>query len=134
MEIIDIEKFPTASQFHVYNTLRFNEDRRKIRHNEDRMNLIAKNNASISEIIRSIVLNCGFESLKTFVFEILSNEQSEIIDKVREVSLMLISLDNILTSSIHQMTAKPKPPFLPPPQEGAYTLVLDMDETLIHTK
>lgn len=56
------------------------------------------------------------------------------MDKVREVSLMLISLDNILTSSIHQMTPKPKPPFLPPPQEGVYTLVLDMDETLIHTK
>ena len=33
MEIIDIEKFPVASQFHVYNTLRFNEDRRKIKHN-----------------------------------------------------------------------------------------------------
>lgn len=63
-----MEKFPTASQFHVYNTLRFNEDRRKIRHNEDRMNLIAKNNASIAEIIRSIVSSCGFESLKTFVF------------------------------------------------------------------
>jgi hypothetical protein len=80
------------------------------------MNLIAKNNTSISELIRSIVLNCGFESLRTFVFEILSNEETEIIDKVREVSLMLISLDSILTSSVHQMTAKPKPPFLPPPQ------------------
>jgi len=56
------------------------------------MSLIAKNNAAISEIIRSIVLNCGFESLKTFVFEILNNSEAEMIDKVREVSLMLISL------------------------------------------
>jgi len=55
-------------------------------------------------------------------------------DKVREVSLMLISLDSILTSSVNQMAAKPKPPFLPPGDEKAYTLVLDMDETLIHTK
>ena len=47
---------------------------------------------------------------------------------------MLISLDSILTSSINQTTAKPKPPFLPPAKEGTYTLVLDMDETLIHTK
>lgn len=55
-------------------------------------------------------------------------------DKVREVSLMLISLDSILTSSVNQMAAKPKPPFLPPGDEKAYILVLDMDETLIHTK
>jgi hypothetical protein len=40
---------------------------------------------------------------------------------------MLVSLDNILSNSIHQLAAKPKPPFLPPPQEGIYTLVLDMD-------
>lgn len=60
MEIVDIEKFPIGSQFHIYNTLRFNEDRRKIKHGEDKMNLIAKNNASLVEIIRSIVLNCGF--------------------------------------------------------------------------
>lgn len=73
MEIIDIEKFPVSSQFHVYNTLRFNEDRRKIKHGEDKMNLVAKNNASLVEIIRSIVINCGFESLRTFVFEIISN-------------------------------------------------------------
>ena len=32
------------------------------------------------------------------------------------------------------MAAKPKPPFLPPGDEKAYILVLDMDETLIHTK
>ena len=128
MEIIDREKYPVSSQFHVYNTLRFNEDRRKIRHNEDKMNLIAKNNASIVELIRSIVLNCGFESLRTFVFEILSSSEAEVLDKVREVSLMLVSLDSILTSSLHQAAPKPKPPFLPPKDKGnKYTLVLDMD-------
>ena len=68
MEIIDIEKFPLSSQFHVYNTLRFNEDRRKIKHGEDKMSLVAKNNKFLVEIIRSIVSNCGFESLKTFIF------------------------------------------------------------------
>lgn len=48
---------------------------------------------------------------------------------------MLVSLDNILTSSIHQLPPKPQPPFLPPPEKNVqYTLVLDMDETLIHTK
>ena len=47
---------------------------------------------------------------------------------------MLVSLDSILTSSINQMQTKPKPPFLPPLKKEAYTLVLDMDETLIHTK
>ena len=41
---------------------------------------------------------------------------------------MLVSLDSILTSSIHQNAAKPKPPFLPPLEKGSkYTLVLDMD-------
>ena len=82
----------------------------------------------------SLVKNCGFESLKSFVFEILGNEEAELMDKIREVSLMLVSLDSILTSSISQMQAKPKPPFLPPLEKEAYTLVLDMDETLIHTK
>lgn len=48
---------------------------------------------------------------------------------------MLVSLDSILTSSVNQMPAKPKPPFLPPNEKpNYYTLVLDMDETLIHTK
>lgn len=47
MEIIDIEKFPLSSQFHVYNTLRFNEDRRKIRHGEDKLSLVSKNNARL---------------------------------------------------------------------------------------
>jgi predicted HAD superfamily phosphohydrolase YqeG len=48
---------------------------------------------------------------------------------------MLVSLDSILTSSIHQSAAKPKPPFLPAMEKKEkYTLVLDMDETLIHTK
>jgi len=57
------------------------------------------------------------------------------LDKVREVSLMLISLDSILTNSIHQAAPKPKAPFLPPKDKNTkYTLVLDMDETLIHTK
>jgi hypothetical protein len=44
MEIVDMEKLPISTQFHVYNTSRFNEDRRKIKHNEDRMGLISKNN------------------------------------------------------------------------------------------
>lgn len=73
MEIVDMEKFSVSSQFHVYNTSRFNEDRRKIKHNEDRMGLLAKNNKSLVEIIRSILTNCGFDSLKSFVFEILAN-------------------------------------------------------------
>ena len=85
-------------------------------------------------MVGSLVKNCGFESLKSFVFEILGNEEAELMDKIREVSLMLVSLDSILTSSISQMQAKPKPPFLPPLEKEAYTLVLDMDETLIHTK
>lgn len=47
------------------------------------MHLVAKNNAALVEIIRSIVLNCGFESLRTFVFEIISNNDTDLIDKVR---------------------------------------------------
>jgi hypothetical protein len=43
----------------------------------------------------------------------MNNNDNEMIDKIREVSLMLISLDGILTSSIHQLAAKPQPPFLP---------------------
>lgn len=31
------------------------------------MNLIAKNNKAIEELIRSILTDCGFDSLKTFV-------------------------------------------------------------------
>lgn len=75
MEIVDIEKFPIQSQFHVYNTSRFNEDRRKINQKADKMGLIAKNNKSSVELIKSILLNCGFDSLKTFVNEILENKE-----------------------------------------------------------
>jgi len=56
------------------------------------------------------------------------------MDKVREVSLMLVSLDSILSSTMIELPAKPKAPFLPPQEQPKYTLVLDMDETLIHTK
>ena len=99
------------------------------------MNLLTKNNAHLIELIKSVVMNCGFESLKTFTFEILSNNQADLFDKIKEVTMMLVSLDSILTSSVHQMSNKPKPPFLPPNDKpGLYTLVLDMDETLIHTK
>lgn len=48
MEIVDVENLSFSSQFHVYNTSRFNEDRRKINHNEDRMGLVAKNNNSLA--------------------------------------------------------------------------------------
>lgn len=74
MEIVDIEKFPIASQFHVHNTSRFNEDRRKI-NKGDRLGLLSKNNKSAIDIIKSILINCGFDSLKTFVSEILANEE-----------------------------------------------------------
>lgn len=56
------------------------------------------------------------------------------VEKIKEVSMMLISLDSILVSSLHPHEAnKPEPPFLPEKEkETPYTLVLDMDETLIH--
>jgi hypothetical protein len=54
-------------------------------------------------------------------------------DKIKEVETMLISLDAILTSSLNVMVERPQPPFLSPLEgEKKYTLVLDMDETLIH--
>lgn len=99
------------------------------------MNLVAKNNANLVELIKSVVSNCGFESLKTFIFEIMASNDTEPLDKIKEVALMLVSLDSILTSSVQQLSNKPKPPFLPPNDKpNLYTLVLDMDETLIHTK
>ena len=78
------------------------------------MGLLAKNNKALVDIIKSILTNCGFDSLKSFVFEILANEEVELVDKIREVSTMLISLDAILTNSIHQAVDRPQPPFLPP--------------------
>lgn len=66
--------------------------------------------------------------MKSFVFEILSNVEINILEKIKEVSTMLISLDTILSSSIQQNVEKPQPPFLPPiSSEKKYTLVLDMD-------
>jgi hypothetical protein len=41
------------------------------------------------------LINCGFDSLKTFVNEIIANKEVEVIDKVKEVCMMLISLVNI---------------------------------------
>lgn len=67
MEIVDVEKLPIASQFHVYNTSRFNESRRKLNNRYDKMGLLAKNNKLSAEIIKGILVNCGFDSLKTFV-------------------------------------------------------------------
>lgn len=50
-------------------------------------------------------------------------------------SYFMLTQDNILTSTVQQMPVKPKPPFLPPREKNVnYTLVLDMDETLIHTR
>lgn len=92
MEIIDIEKLPIASQFHVYNTSRFNESRRKLNSRQDKLGLLAKNNKTAVEIIKGILVNCGFDSLKTFVNEIIANDEVEIIDKIKEVCMMLISL------------------------------------------
>ena len=54
-------------------------------------------------------------------------------DKIREVATMLQSLDAILTNSVQRTVERPLPPFLPPLEgDKKYTLVLDMDETLIH--
>lgn len=92
MEIVDIEKLPISSQFHVYNTSRFNEDRRKLSTKHDKMGLLAKNNKSAVELIKSILINCGFDSLKTFVIEILGNKNIDMIEKIKEVSMMLVSL------------------------------------------
>ena len=93
MEIIDYEGFQISSQFHVYNTSRFNEARRKITHNnEDKINLLAKNNKHLIEIIKSLLRDCGFDSLKNFVMDILHNDDVEIQEKIKEVTLMLISL------------------------------------------
>lgn len=39
------------------------------------MGLLAKNNKSSIDIIKSILTNCGFDSLKTFVTEILANQE-----------------------------------------------------------
>ncbi len=125
---MDVEKLAVSSQFHVYNTSRFNEDRRRIKHNEDRVGLLMKNNKSLVELIKSILTGCGFDSLKSFVFEILANEDVELIDKIREVETMLFSLDAILTSSVQQSVERPQAPFLPGLEgEKKYTLVLDMD-------
>ena len=50
------------------------------------------------------------------------------MDKIREVSTMLVSLDAILTNSIHQTMDRPQPPFLSVLEgDKKYTLVLDMD-------
>ena len=90
------------------------------------------------EIIKSLLRNCGFDSLKNFVMEILSNDDVDIEEKIKEVTLMLISLvrfvviqDTILVSSLEREVeqvekAKPKPPFLPLREKPVkYTLVYD---------
>ncbi len=92
------------------------------------MGLLSKNNKSLVELIKSILTGCGFDSLKSFVFEILANDDVELIDKIREVETMLFSLDAILTSSVQQSVERPQAPFLPVLEgEKKYTLVLDMD-------
>lgn len=47
------------------------------------MGLLAKNNKSSVELIKSILINCGFDSLKTFVVEILANNNIEMIEKIK---------------------------------------------------
>jgi hypothetical protein len=44
---------------------------------------LAKNNKTSIEIIKSILINCGFDSLKTFVNEIIANNEVEIVDKIK---------------------------------------------------
>ena len=53
---------------------------------------MAKNNKHLIEIIKSLLRDCGFDSLKNFVMDILHNDDVEIQEKIKEVTLMLISL------------------------------------------
>ena len=73
-----------------------------------------------------------FESLSGFVEEILEGNLS-FQEKLDDVLFVLYSFHQVMMEAENRDLPQPETPYLPP-TEREYTLVLDLDETLIHTK
>jgi|JI6StandDraft_1071083.scaffolds.fasta_scaffold16802_3 hypothetical protein len=74
MSIAEYEKATVVGQFHIFNTMRFNEQRRKLQHDGDAIDLLVKNTQVTEDLLKSVVSESTFESLKNFVGEILSSK------------------------------------------------------------
>ena len=74
MSIAEYEKATVVGQFHIFNTMRFNEQRRKLQHDGDAFDLLVKNTQVTEDLLKSVVSESTFESLKNFVGEILSSK------------------------------------------------------------
>ena len=74
MLIGEYENIEITSQFHIFNTMRFNESRRKISYEHDGIELIKQNNNSIKSLLEVITRASKFESLNGFVKEVVEGE------------------------------------------------------------
>ena len=59
-----------------FNTMRFNEQRRKLQHDDDAIDLLVKNIQVAEDLLRAVVKESTFDSLKNFVTEILTSKAS----------------------------------------------------------
>lgn len=76
MQIAEYERASVVGQFHVFNTMRFNEQRRKLQHNDDAIDLLVKNTQVTEDLLKAVVKESTFDSLKNFVGEILASKAS----------------------------------------------------------
>jgi hypothetical protein len=74
MSIAEYEEATVVGQFHVFNTMRFNEQRRKLHHDGDTIDLLVKNTGIIEDLLKAVVRESTFDTLKSFVIELLSSK------------------------------------------------------------
>ena len=55
MSIAEYEKASVVGQFHIFNTMRFNEQRRKLQHDNDAIDLLVKNTQVTEDLLRAVV-------------------------------------------------------------------------------
>ena len=74
MMIGDYENIEITSQFHIFNTMRFNESRRVVNYSNDGIDLVKQNNTSLKGLLDIISKTSKFESLNGFIKEILEGD------------------------------------------------------------
>ena len=79
----------------------------------------------LKEICKHLRQNSKHSALSSSIFSILKTANKLKYLTVRDAISQALSLSE-------PMILKPEEPFLPPIPSGTYTLVLDLDETLVH--
>lgn len=94
----DYENIEITSQFHIFNTMRFNESRRKVNYSNDGIELVKQNNRTLKSLLNIITKSSKFESLNGFVQEILEGDLG-FSEQLDEVFFVLFSFQQVLVQA-----------------------------------